>query len=540
MIINKLDIISFGKFHNKEIQFNDNLNIIVGKNEAGKSTVIDFIYAMLYGFGEKRGTLPFREKCIPWDSNFCEGKMHVTLDDGKKITIYRKTGLTKKSDVFQVFDDETGSEIKCKESDIAPVDEDTFLRTLCIKQLSSVIDGSDDEIMQRLSDMSIAGEDGISCDKAEKILKDARRAIRAQRGTGGMLATLEEREQKLLIDVENDEARRKNVYITENNLKYEKGVLADAEKAYKEHDKGNIDIECAELSARIAEKEKYAQMLPLEKKEEKKSNPLKYIFALLSAVGIALTFLHIAFIVLAIILIGVTVYLFVKKEPVEQEPAPEVSVQEEIEILRSKLSALEKKRDEYNNQKEKLYLEYISVQKEVYRLEALLGELRKAQDTFASDELASVLEKKESLTNTLNLINIVIESLEAAKDNMHRSFTPALSSKASEYFSHLTDGKYTKLLSDEGFNITVNDDVPRKSELFSGGTIDQMYFSLRLAIIDMLFKDNMIFLILDQPFIQYDTDRKKRAMKLLESLSSKRQILLFSDAEDSQEGILNL
>ena len=540
MIINKLDIISFGKFHNKEIVFNDSLNIIVGKNEAGKSTVIDFIYAMLYGFGEKRGTLPFREKCIPWDASFCEGKMSVTLDSGKKVTIYRKTGATKKNDIFQVFDDETGSEIKCRESDIAPVDEDTFLRTLCIKQLSSVIDGSDDEIMQRLSDMSIAGEDGISCDKAEKILKDARRAIRAQRGTGGMLSDLEESEQKLLLDIENDEIRRKNIYITENNLKYEKGVLTNAEKAYKEHDKSNIDIECAELSARIAEKEKYAQMMSPEKKEKKKISPFKHIFAFLSLVCLALCFLNLTFIALEVVLLGICVYLYIKKEPTEQEPAHEVSVQEEIENLRSKLFSLEKKRDEYNIQKEKLYLEYISVQKEVYRLEAQLSELKKAQNTFAGDELAGLLEKKESLTNTLNLINIVIESLEAAKDNMHRSFTPALSSKASGYFSNLTGGKYTKLLSDEGFNITVNDTVPRKSELFSGGTIDQMYFSLRLAITDMLFKDGKVFLILDQPFIQYDSERKERAMKLLENLSTKRQILLFSDAEDAHSGILNL
>lgn len=540
MIINKLDIISFGKFHNKQIEFNDNLNIIVGKNEAGKSTVIDFIYAMLYGFGEKRGALPFRERCIPWDGNFCEGKMSVTLDNGKKVTIYRKTGTTKKTDIFQVFDDETGSEIKCKESAVAPVDEDTFLRTLCIKQLSSVIDGSDDEIMQRLSDMSISGEDGINFDKAEKLLKDARRAIRAQRGTGGMLSELEDREQKLLIDVENDEARRKNIYITENNLKYEKGVLADAEKAYREHDKGNIDIECAQLSATIAEKEKYAQMLPAEKEVKKSSNPFKYVFVFLSLVTLALCFFNLAFIALEVVLLGISVYLFAKNQPVRQEVEKDNSIQEEIDDLRLKLSTLEKKRDEYNSQKEKLYLEYISVQKEVYRLEAQLGELRKAQDTFAQDELASVLEKKESLTNTLNLINIVMESLEAAKDSMHRSFTPALSKKASEYFSDLTDGKYNSILSDEGFNITVNDGVLRKSELFSGGTVDQMYFSLRLAITDMLFKDSKIFLILDQPFIQYDYERKSRAMELIKDMSSKRQILLFSDSADYTEGILNL
>ena len=67
MQINKLEIISFGKFKNKTINLKNGVNIISGENESGKSTVISFIYAMFYGFGESRGkSLSLREKYTPW------------------------------------------------------------------------------------------------------------------------------------------------------------------------------------------------------------------------------------------------------------------------------------------------------------------------------------------------------------------------------------------------------------------------------------------------------------------------------------------
>ena len=39
----ELHIDGFGKFHDRTISFNDGINIIYGKNEAGKSTLHTFI-----------------------------------------------------------------------------------------------------------------------------------------------------------------------------------------------------------------------------------------------------------------------------------------------------------------------------------------------------------------------------------------------------------------------------------------------------------------------------------------------------------------
>ena len=44
MKINKIKINSYGKIKNKEIKLNNNLNIIYGKNESGKSTILNFIF----------------------------------------------------------------------------------------------------------------------------------------------------------------------------------------------------------------------------------------------------------------------------------------------------------------------------------------------------------------------------------------------------------------------------------------------------------------------------------------------------------------
>ena len=54
MKINHIKINAFGKVKNKEINLDDNLNIIYGKNEAGKSTILKFIINSFYGISKNK------------------------------------------------------------------------------------------------------------------------------------------------------------------------------------------------------------------------------------------------------------------------------------------------------------------------------------------------------------------------------------------------------------------------------------------------------------------------------------------------------
>ena len=44
-----LHIDGFGKFHDRTVRFEDGMNLVYGKNEAGKSTLHTFIRCMLFG-----------------------------------------------------------------------------------------------------------------------------------------------------------------------------------------------------------------------------------------------------------------------------------------------------------------------------------------------------------------------------------------------------------------------------------------------------------------------------------------------------------
>ena len=52
--IQKLKINQYGKLKNKEIEFNDNINLIYGKNEAGKSTLLSYIVNSFYGISKTK------------------------------------------------------------------------------------------------------------------------------------------------------------------------------------------------------------------------------------------------------------------------------------------------------------------------------------------------------------------------------------------------------------------------------------------------------------------------------------------------------
>ena len=55
MQILSLHIEGFGKVHDLDISFKDGLNVVYGKNEAGKSTLHTFIRGMLFGIEKQRG-----------------------------------------------------------------------------------------------------------------------------------------------------------------------------------------------------------------------------------------------------------------------------------------------------------------------------------------------------------------------------------------------------------------------------------------------------------------------------------------------------
>ena len=77
----ELHIDGFGKFHDRTISFNDGINIIYGKNEAGKSTLHTFIRCMLFGLERGRGRAARTDlysKYEPWQNKAEYGGQRMT------------------------------------------------------------------------------------------------------------------------------------------------------------------------------------------------------------------------------------------------------------------------------------------------------------------------------------------------------------------------------------------------------------------------------------------------------------------------------
>ena len=91
MKIDFLKINGFGKIKNKEINLEKNINLIYGKNESGKSTLLKFIDGILYGISKNKNgkDISDYDKYKPWNTEEFSGKINYTLDNGNKYEVFR-------------------------------------------------------------------------------------------------------------------------------------------------------------------------------------------------------------------------------------------------------------------------------------------------------------------------------------------------------------------------------------------------------------------------------------------------------------------
>ncbi len=525
MKINSIEITAFGKFKNKTISFNDSLNIILGNNESGKSTVISFIYAMLYGFGDNRGKgISMRDKYTPWDGGVCEGKLNMISDNGMPVTIYRKAGNAKKYDILKIYNTDTAEAISITPEDIVKVNSDTFLRTLCIKQLATSFDGGSSEIVTRLANIAQSGDEGASYEKAIKIIEGARREIKPLRGSSGKLTSVNAEIASLeRIKAEQQEYEEKLSDIYARIPLAEKNVHK-AEADYEKALKINFDAEIANIKGRISEKEAYIEK---NKKTPRSKKPYISAAAVFAALGLVMLILSISFWFLPIIgAVAISLFAFIEKEITH-----DTTETDELQKLQNELICKEKEKAAHESIVAAAKINAISARKNLEILNIQKSSFESKITVADTSSLSSLYKKREELESDYCALTLAFDALESSHAQMKRNFTPQLNKKASQYFKTLTENKYEKIFCDTDFNLCIEADMPRESDFFSGGTVDQLYLSLRLALIDMLIGEESTFLLLDQPFLQYDALRTQKAIELFTALTKNRQIILFTANE---------
>lgn len=186
MKIRRISIDGYGRFAGRTLDFAPGLQIIIGPNERGKSTIRAFIGDMLYG--QKKATAQrsydeTNELRAPWESPDCYGGSLVyELRDGRQIEVARN--FDRKRESLQVFDRTNAREItgdfellRNREINFAQahlgLTKEVFLSTATISHFSLEDLGDGDalnQLREKLLSLADTGEEHSSADATLRLL----------------------------------------------------------------------------------------------------------------------------------------------------------------------------------------------------------------------------------------------------------------------------------------------------------------------------------------------------------------------------------
>ncbi len=183
MLLRRLKLNYFGRFHNKEIELKPGINLIYGENEAGKSTLHTFIKGMLFGIEPMRGRGAATKddiyhKYLPWEyPQGYSGSLELEQEN-KVYQLQRSFHAKDKS--FSILDLATGREIKPVEGtvlDLVPgLTEATFKNTVSVEQLKASTDAELAAQMQNyIANLSLAKSQEVDVVKALQLLSEKRK-----------------------------------------------------------------------------------------------------------------------------------------------------------------------------------------------------------------------------------------------------------------------------------------------------------------------------------------------------------------------------
>ncbi len=199
MKINKIYINAFGALKDFTLDFSHGLQVVYGENEAGKTTICEFIKAMFYGTGKRAAgkEKSIREKYTPWDGTAASGRVFFEYG-GRDFCIERQFRKSDATDKVTITDIAAGKSEACP-PDIGKtlfgISVGAFMRSVFIgnSPAFSPDDETGGEINQKLSNAALTGEDSVSLSRVIKRIDDARFNLISKSGrTGSQVADLSE------------------------------------------------------------------------------------------------------------------------------------------------------------------------------------------------------------------------------------------------------------------------------------------------------------------------------------------------------------
>ena len=154
----------------------------------------------------------------------------------------------------------------------------------------------------------------------------------------------------------------------------------------------------------------------------------------------------------------------------------------------------------------------------------------KLEDSISKEEeYENLQEQLDELEEKNKYILATKELLEKAYEKMKNNVTPKFTQNLSNIASNISNGKYKKVIFDEEKGLVVELETGEyiSANRLSIGTIDELYLSLRLSMLDEISSEKMP-IILDEAFAYFDDERLKNCLIFLAKQSEKHQIIILT------------
>lgn len=595
--IKELNLISFGRFENKNIKFSKDFNLIFGKNESGKSTLASFIEGLLYGFdeGKAKRSFSYKKEAYRPLGSFKYAGTGVFNKNGRDIKVFRNFD----DGSYRIVDLENNKEIESKASNlnypgeyILGIDYDLYKNYLANFQSQKSEAKARKKLIEKLANKDIDYD--FSTNKALQILDNEYSKLGSSRAyTKPYLKTKTEIE-KLEEDLYNIRLLKKTYMTDFRRLDKNKARLKSYEKNYEKtkalrdtfkdyratsnyRDYKKWTDELYKLNEKLAGfddvkglGDEYFDNIEGQINELRKTdnNLIKYLIFGLAVFCLLLgILLNKVFYLGFIILVGIFLVLNIKKntkfglDELNQYNKKKSrylrykNLAKEKQKIEDVLSILKKQdiKDSPLVDLEEVDFESFDFEKSEEELENILKNMATIREEIQKDEknLVSIEEKIKDEVDLVDRVNFLKnkldrivkekEAIKLAKKTIkeimeeNRGDFSKLGQRLDQIVREISKNSYDSISLDENLEpIIISKEGYRLSlDQVSRGFMDQLSFALKLSLNEEVF--SKIFMVYDDAFINYDLERLRNALFFLLDSSASRQVIYFTCHQREKE-----
>ena len=604
MIIKEVNIGKFGKLENQKYQFAPRINVIYGANESGKSTLMQFLKAMLFGLEKTRvrKTLDTYNRYEPWDTPaYFYGSMMFETGQQQFLLERNFYYKEKRARLVNIRD---GEELSVEYGDLdmllGNVSAAAYENTCCIGQ-EQLLPGRELGVLleDERSNLAQTGSGDFQLSKAlqeleqkRKNAEKTRKELEQQRLSH--IHQLEVNQQVLERDVAGLKAQQEKQSTQQGTVQEQVRALQQqmepVQTAYQTVCRREQELKSAvaqeQLEWEQAEREQWKREQFRREQEEAEALQQKSGknagFSPLLLIGVAGLILApvlrsamdgfqkiapaLNIICIILILAGlVSAYRKSReKKTADSGQKHRQSVNDSVQNHREqdsrandranlqsverkgRKSALDQQLQRVCQQKSVLeeQLQQLKDQKKALQLQA-------ARQEGSGDQVQSQIQEKEveleNLTEQMaelqqetleehnaradrDALELAAETMSRLAARMSKTLEHTLDKEMSGILAQITGNVHEQLQVTDGQGIVLAEQMQKRTpEAYSQGTMQQAYFSYRMAAGHMLMKEEPLPFLLDETFANYDEERLRQTLRWL--AEQENQIFLFTCRE---------